>query len=103
MTQLCCEHSSVRYVWLSVIIMSNTNFRVNLHYNLPKFQGTPCSKQVPYLKFKWQQRDSNPQPLSRIHNYLVEPTTTYLERENYEVLILHKNNSSYFKIKASLV
>ena len=32
--------------------------------SLPEFQGTPCSKQAPYLKFKWQQRDSNPQPLS---------------------------------------
>ena len=33
-------------------------------YNLPECQGTPCSKQARYLKFKWQQRDSNPQPLS---------------------------------------
>ena len=33
-------------------------------YSLPECQGTPCSKQTPYLKFKWQQRDSNPQPLS---------------------------------------
>ena len=33
-------------------------------YSLPEFQGTPCSKQAPYLKFKWQQRYSNPQPLS---------------------------------------
>ena len=31
---------------------------------LPECQGTPCSKQAPYLKFKWLQRDSNPQPLS---------------------------------------
>ena len=33
-------------------------------YNLPECQGTPCSKQAPYLKFKWQQRDSNQHPLS---------------------------------------
>ena len=33
-------------------------------YSLPECQGTPCSKQAPYLKFKWQQCDSNPQPLS---------------------------------------
>ena len=33
-------------------------------YSLPEYQGTPCSKQAPYLKFKRQQRDSNPQPLS---------------------------------------
>ena len=33
-------------------------------FSLPECQGTPCSKQAPYLKFKRQQRDSNPQPLS---------------------------------------
>ena len=33
-------------------------------YSLPECQRTSCSKQAPYLKFKWQQRDSNPQPLS---------------------------------------
>ena len=33
-------------------------------YSLPECQGTPCSKQAPYLKFKWQRHDSNPQPLS---------------------------------------
>ena len=31
---------------------------------LPKCQGTPCSKQGWSLKFKWQQRNSNPQQLS---------------------------------------
>ena len=24
-------------------------------YSLPECQGTPCLKQAPYLKFKWQQ------------------------------------------------
>ena len=33
-------------------------------YSLPECQGIPCLKQAPNLKFKWQQRDSNPQPLS---------------------------------------
>ena len=33
-------------------------------YSLPECQGTPCLKQVPYLKFNWQKRDSNPQPLT---------------------------------------
>ena len=28
-------------------------------YSLPECQGTPFSKQAPYLKFKWQQWDSN--------------------------------------------
>ena len=31
---------------------------------LPECQGTPCPKQVQYLKFKWLQWDSNPQTLS---------------------------------------
>ena len=34
------------------------------HYSLPECQWTPCSKQAPYMKFKWQQQDLNPQPLS---------------------------------------
>ena len=51
--------------WLYVIIMSRTRFRVNLHtLKLPECQGNPCSKQTQYLKFMWQQRDSNPQSLS---------------------------------------
>ena len=33
-------------------------------YSLPECQETPCSKKLPYLKFKLQQRDSYPQPLS---------------------------------------
>ena len=33
-------------------------------YQLSECEGTPCSKQTWYLKFKWQQRDSNPQSLS---------------------------------------
>ena len=32
--------------------------------SLHECQGAPCLKQVPYLKFKWQWRDSNPQPPS---------------------------------------
>ena len=31
---------------------------------LTNCQGTPCSKQALCLKFKWQQPDSNPQPLN---------------------------------------
>ena len=30
---------------------------------LPECEVTPCSKQTPYMKFKWEQRDSNQQPL----------------------------------------
>ena len=31
MIELCCEHLSVRCIWLYVIIMSRTSFRVNPH------------------------------------------------------------------------
>ena len=44
-------------------------------YRLPECQGTPCSKQAPYLKFKWQQRDSNPQPLTSLTNTFVSKHT----------------------------
>ena len=33
-------------------------------YSLHECQGTPCSKQWPYLKFKWQQQESNQHRLS---------------------------------------
>ena len=33
-------------------------------YGLPKCQATSCSKHAPYLTFKWQECDSNKQPLS---------------------------------------
>ena len=35
---------------------------------LPECQGTTCSKQAQYLKFKWQQQDWNPKPLSLLTN-----------------------------------
>ena len=38
--------------WLYVIIMSRMRFRVNPHLYLPECQGTSCSKQVRYMKFK---------------------------------------------------
>ena len=31
---------------------------------LPEHQGTPCSKQVLYMRFTWLQRDFNPQALT---------------------------------------
>ena len=33
-------------------------------YSLAECQGPLCSKQSRYIKFKWQQRNSNLQPLS---------------------------------------
>ena len=37
---------------------------MNTHSIVHECQGTPFSKQAQYLKFKWLQRDSNPQPLN---------------------------------------
>ena len=54
----------LKLVWLCAIIMPRTSFKQSMLYCLPECQGTPCLKQAPYLKFKWTQWDSNPQPLS---------------------------------------
>ena len=61
--------------WSKQSLSSNTtNFLIVCSYHvtysfqsestLPECQGTPYSKQAPYLKFKWLQLDSNPQQLS---------------------------------------
>ena len=55
-------------MYLYVIIMCRTSFRVNLHCNLPECQGTPYSKQAPYVKFN----DING---IRTHNYLIRKQT----------------------------
>ena len=44
--------------------MSHMHFPVNLDSVVSQCQETPCSEQVRYLKFKWLQQDSNPQPLN---------------------------------------
>ena len=46
-------------VWLHVIIKSYTRWNCTI----VAWMSTLCSKNLQYLKFKWQQRDSNPQPL----------------------------------------
>ena len=53
---------------------------------MPECQETPCSKKASYLKIKWLQRDSNPQPLSSSTNtqpfsqtgQMIEPCCEYL-------------------------
>ena len=49
---------------LSVCAFIVSYIRLEWIYTLwwPEFQGTPCSKQVRYLKCKGMQRDPNPQP-----------------------------------------
>ena len=39
---LCCHHVTYKFQYESTL------------YSLPECQGTLCSKQAPYLKFKWQ-------------------------------------------------
>ena len=60
--RLSCKYLFVRCIWLYVIIVSCTRFRVNLH--LSECQESPFLKQGWYPKIKWQQRDSNRKPLS---------------------------------------
>ena len=50
--------------------------------------GTPGSKQAPYLKFKSQQKDSNPQPLSCKRTKLVKWLTVPLQTKWLWVRIL---------------
>ena len=49
---------------LYVLIMSRRCLRVNPHSIAAWMSRTPCSKQARNLKFKWLQRNSNPQPHS---------------------------------------
>ena len=56
---MCRVHLTVSYYHVTYEFESEFTL-----YSLPECQGTPCSKQAPYLKFKWQQRDSNSHPLS---------------------------------------
>ena len=62
MIELGCEYLSVRCIWLYVIIMSRKHFSVNLDSIVAWISRK--SKQTRYLKFKWQQRYSNQQPLA---------------------------------------
>ena len=50
----CTVHLTVCYCHVTYEYQSESTL-----YSSPECQGTPFSKQVPYLKFKWQQWDSN--------------------------------------------
>ena len=56
---ICTVHLTVCYYHVTYEFQSESKL-----YCLPECQGTSCLKQAPYLKFKWQQRDSNLQPLN---------------------------------------
>ena len=55
--------SSTLY-YLCVFTMSHRRSEWIYTLTLPKCRGARCSKQAQYLKVKWLQRNTNPQPLS---------------------------------------
>ena len=63
----------------------------------PECQGTPCSKQLRYLKFKWLQRDLNPQPLSS----LLSMITWFQLNCNFSALLLVSSRHFYRSIKVT--
>ena len=75
MIQLCCVYLSVRYIWLYVVIMSRTSFRVNLDsivcLNVKDFLS-------PSRHHMWGLSDSNEM---RTQNHLVcKGTQTHLAK-----------------------
>ena len=53
---LGCVLSTYLYGAFDCIVLSGHEFQSeSTFYSLPVCQGTPCLKQRPYLKFKWQQ------------------------------------------------
>ena len=56
---ICTVHLTVYYYLVTYKFHSGF-----ILYSFPECQGTPCSKQAPYLTFEWQQWD-------RTHNHLV--------------------------------
>ena len=60
----CGNKTETLWIWLCYYHVTYEFQRESKLYSLPECQGTPSSKQVPYLKFKWQQRSLNLQLLS---------------------------------------
>ena len=57
----------VTYILIREYMFLSSNEHLSewiLTLQLPECKGTPFSKQVQNLKFKWLQLDSNPEPLS---------------------------------------
>ena len=55
-----------RFYLIALIVKNSCMYTIQVTFWISFMwpQGTPCSKQSPYLKFKWLQQDSNPQLLS---------------------------------------
>ena len=68
MIELNCEEISVWSIWLYVIIMSRTHFRMYPQSVFGCMSRTSWSKQERYLRFKWLEPVSNPQPPSSSKN-----------------------------------
>ena len=61
MIELCCVYGSFYYIFVSCHVLVLERIYTK---QLPEFPETPCSKQTEYLKLKFLQQDSNPQPFS---------------------------------------
>ena len=64
MIELCCEYFSLRIIWLYIIIMSRTHFRVIRESIVAWMSKKTLLQQTRNLKLKWLQLDSNPLPIS---------------------------------------
>ena len=64
MIELCCEYLSVRWIWMYVIIMSRTIFRVNLPSKIAWMSGNSLLE----IHNIWSLNDTN---RIQIHNHLV--------------------------------
>ena len=69
MIELCCEYLSLRCIWLYVIIMSRTSFRVNLHSIVWLNLKELLARSRCHI---WSLSDSNG---IRTHNHLVRKWT----------------------------
>ena len=69
MIELCCEYLSVRCIWLYVIIMTRTSFRVNPHAKVCLNFKELLAQSRRHI---WSLSDSNE---TRTHNYLVRKRT----------------------------
>ena len=65
LTLLFCRHQDIFVCYYHVTFDFQSESTL---CSLPECQGSPCSKKAPYLKFKLQERDLNPQPLSSLTN-----------------------------------
>ena len=93
---LCCEYLSVRCIWLSVL-MSCTRFRMNPHSLVDQMSRNSEPKQSRYLKFKWLQRDSNPQPLKLKISRLFRERSSLTFKQLYRVWIHSKTRTDIIR------